>query len=111
MPRSPWLASAGCTKNAGVPVLARVEAILRADVARLAHAGDDYAPAAGEHYAARLLELAAQAVDEGGDSACFDPERLTSHLDQSLAVGGVVHRVARGFRVRCGIIHRPSGCP
>jgi hypothetical protein len=30
MPRSPWLASAGCTKNAGVPVLARVEAILLA---------------------------------------------------------------------------------
>jgi hypothetical protein len=29
MPRSPWLASAGCTKNAGVPVEARVAAILR----------------------------------------------------------------------------------
>ncbi|MNV78797.1 hypothetical protein D3C71_1723130 [compost metagenome] len=28
MPMSPWLASAGCTKNAGVPVLARVAAIL-----------------------------------------------------------------------------------
>ncbi|MNP74782.1 hypothetical protein D3C76_1717150 [compost metagenome] len=27
MPMSPWLASAGCTKNAGVPVLARVAAI------------------------------------------------------------------------------------
>ena len=30
IPRSPWLASAGCTKYAGVPVLASVEAILRA---------------------------------------------------------------------------------
>ena len=30
MPRSPWLASAGCTKYAGVPVLDKVEAILRA---------------------------------------------------------------------------------
>jgi hypothetical protein len=30
MPRSPWLASAGCTKNAGVPVLANVAASLRA---------------------------------------------------------------------------------
>src|SRR5690606_21412360 len=30
MPRSPWLASPGCTKNAGEPVLARVAAILRA---------------------------------------------------------------------------------
>ncbi len=29
MPRSPWLASAGCTKNAGVPVEASVAAILR----------------------------------------------------------------------------------
>src|SRR5580698_6093725 len=29
MPRSPWLASAACTKNAGVPVEARVAAILR----------------------------------------------------------------------------------
>ena len=28
-PRSPWTASAGCRKNAGVPVLARVAAILR----------------------------------------------------------------------------------
>src|SRR5438445_295583 len=30
MPRSPWLASAACTKNAGVPVEASVAAILRA---------------------------------------------------------------------------------
>ena len=30
MPRSPWLASAGCTNCAGVPVLAKVAAILRA---------------------------------------------------------------------------------
>ena len=28
MPRSPWLASPGCTKNAGVPVEASVAAIL-----------------------------------------------------------------------------------
>ena len=30
IPRSPWQASPGCTKNAGVPVLARVAAILLA---------------------------------------------------------------------------------
>jgi hypothetical protein len=30
MPRSPWLASAAWTKKAGVPVEARVAAILRA---------------------------------------------------------------------------------
>ena len=29
MPRSPWLASAACTKKAGVPVEAKVAAILR----------------------------------------------------------------------------------
>ncbi|MNT35431.1 hypothetical protein D3C72_1714590 [compost metagenome] len=29
MPKSPWLASAGCTKKAGVPVEARVAAIFR----------------------------------------------------------------------------------
>ena len=29
MPRSPWLASLGCTKKAGVPVEARVAATLR----------------------------------------------------------------------------------
>jgi hypothetical protein len=29
MPKSPWLASAGCTNIAGVPVLANVAAILR----------------------------------------------------------------------------------
>ena len=29
MPRSPWLASLGCTKKAGVPVEAKVAAILR----------------------------------------------------------------------------------
>src|SRR5437016_7088275 len=28
-PRSPWIASAGCRKNAGVPVLVRVAAIFR----------------------------------------------------------------------------------
>jgi hypothetical protein len=48
MPRSPWLASAGCTKNAGVPVLASVEAILRATWPGLADAADDHAAVAVE---------------------------------------------------------------
>jgi hypothetical protein len=30
MPMSPWIASAGCRKNAGLPVLASVAAILPA---------------------------------------------------------------------------------
>ena len=39
MPRSPCTASPEWRKNDGVPVLARVAAILRADKSRLSHAG------------------------------------------------------------------------
>ena len=39
-PRSPWMASAGCRKNAGVPVLDERRRDLPADDARLAHAGE-----------------------------------------------------------------------
>ena len=93
MPRSPWLASAGCRKNAGVPVLASVAAILPPTWPDLPMPETTTRPGAGEQHAAGLLELAAQPVDERGDGARLDPERLASHLDQSLAVGGVVHRV------------------
>ena len=41
MPRSPWPASAGWTKKAGVPVEARVAAIFAADMAALADTADD----------------------------------------------------------------------
>ena len=44
MPRSPWLASAGWTKCAGVPVLARVAAILRAMWPDLPMPRDDHPP-------------------------------------------------------------------
>ena len=47
MPISPWLASAGVYKNAGLPVLASVAAIFN-DVSRLAHAGDDDATFAAQ---------------------------------------------------------------
>ena len=46
MPRSPCAASAGCTKNAGVPVDASVAASLRATWPGLADARDDDASAA-----------------------------------------------------------------
>ena len=42
MPRSPWLPSPACRKNAGVPVLAKRGGDLAADDARLADAGDDH---------------------------------------------------------------------
>jgi hypothetical protein len=49
MPRSPWLASAGWTKKAGVPVEASVAATLRPTWTALAHAHDDDPAATGEH--------------------------------------------------------------
>ena len=61
MPRSPWLASLGCTKNAGVPVEAKVAASFWSDMAALADAGHDHAPLArGQHLdglAERLPQL------------------------------------------------------
>ena len=84
---------------------------LAADVTGFAHPGDDHAAGAGEQDAAGLLELAAQAVDEGGDRARLDLERLAV---PSRSVAGSRRRrssCARGFLGRCGIIHRPSRCP
>ena len=69
MPRSPWLASLGCTKKAGVPVEAKVAAILRADMAGLAHAGDDQPAARGRDQVHRGDEGAAEPVVNGGRRA------------------------------------------
>ncbi len=61
MPRSPWLASPGCRKKAGVPVEDRVAAILRGDVPGLAHAGAHHAAAAGQQQSAGAGEIRADA--------------------------------------------------
>ena len=47
MPRSPWLASLGCTKDAGRAGGGEGAGDLQADMAALAHAGDDDPAAAG----------------------------------------------------------------
>ena len=49
MPRSPWAASAGCTKNAGVPVEASVAASLRATWPDLPMPETTTRPRAGQH--------------------------------------------------------------
>ena len=83
---------------------------LAADVAGLAHAGNDHAAGACEQHPAGLLEIGAQAFHERSDGAGLDPERFAPHLDQALAVGGVIHRFGgRVIRMQSGIIHRPPG--
>ncbi len=62
MPRSPWLASAGCRKNAGVPVLASVEAILCAMWPDLPIPLTTTRPLAGQDQFDRLREAARPAA-------------------------------------------------
>ena len=77
MPMSPWLASAGCRKNDGRAGAGERGGDLAADVAGLAHAGDDDAAAAGEQQAAGARRSpspsrcasAATAVGLGGEDA------------------------------------------
>ena len=56
IPRSPWLASAGCTNSAGVPVEASVAAILRATCPDLPMPETITRPRAAEHQRHRLGE-------------------------------------------------------
>ncbi len=73
MPRSPWLASPGCTKKAGVPVEAKRGGDLVGDVAGLAHAGADHAARAGQQQPAgwrRSRHPSAPAMS--AMACCFD---------------------------------------
>ena len=94
MPRSPWLASPGCTKKAGVPVEAKVAAILRRDVAGLAHAGDDDAALGAADQLDRGDEgLAEPIVDRGGqrcDAAGFGLQRAQRRFDERMALARFV---------------------
>ncbi len=98
MPRSPWLASPGWTYWAGVPVEAKVAAILRADMAALAHAGDDH-PAAAiagqqvERARQTLIEAARQGL-KGGRLRAQHPAR---HRE---IVGPALRRLRFGLRSR-----------
>ncbi len=87
MPRSPWLASAACTKKAGVPVEASVAAILRADMAGLAHAGDDDA-------AARVADR----VDRGNEGAPSPSRHGRGERGDAVALG--IERAQRRSDVR-----------
>ena len=85
MPRSPWLASPGCRKNAGLPVLARVAAILCADVAGFAHAGDDDAAGQRQAEAAgarRMLGPAGRAATASAAASMSNVRR--ARLQQAL---------------------------
>ena len=82
MPMSPWLASAGCRKKDGLPVLARVDGNLVADMPGLAHAGDDDAAFAGQQQPAGQHEFLAEPVDEGDDSAGLGGEHAPSAGDE-----------------------------
>ena len=84
MPRSPWLASPGCTKNAGVPVEAKGRRDLAGDMAGLAHAGDDDAAFGPADQFGRGNEGAAKPVtDRGGhrgDPAGFSFKRAQRRI-------------------------------
>ena len=92
MPRSPWLASAACTKKAGVPVEAKRRRDLAADMARLAEPGDDDAAlgvadqvdGGGEGRPERAL----QRGRDRGDAAGFRIERAQGRLDGGARVVG-----------------------
>ncbi len=69
MPRSPWLASAGWTKKAGVPVEASVAAILAPICAAFADAGDDDPAADRGNQLDRVGESFGQTVVQRFDKA------------------------------------------
>ena len=111
MPMSPWLASAGCRKKAGVPVLASVAAILPRDVARLAHAGDDDAAGACQAACGRPARSRVEACHERGDGARPRSRERVAPARRSGAgwIGGVMHRFGRVIGMQCR--HRYTGLP
>jgi hypothetical protein len=88
MPRSPWLASAGWTKKAGVPVEASVAATLRPTWTALAHAHDDDPAATGEHRLHRGDEALALARLQALQRAGLDVERAPRELEHAFCVEG-----------------------
>ena len=94
MPMSPWLASAGCRKNAGVPVLASVAAILLPTWPGLAHAGDDHLAGAGEHQRAGPVERGVEPVLERGDGGGLGGEDAAAAA--IVRLGSVMARAAHG---------------
>ncbi len=87
MPRSPWLASPGCMKNAGVPVEARVEAILLPMWPDLPMPVTTTRPLAAKIIATRVEEGLAEAAPEGGHGGGLDLEHLPGEREDALVVG------------------------
>ncbi len=76
MPRSPWLASPGCTKKAGVPVLASVAASFAANVSGFAHAGNHDPSPTCQAFSAGLRECLANARQQCGNRLSFNFQDL-----------------------------------
>jgi len=85
MPISPWLASPGWTKKAGVPVLASVAA----DVARLAHAQHHHPSATGQQMAGGRDKGAVDARNEVGDRARLGLKDCPGELAELVGFGGI----------------------
>ena len=82
MPRSPWLASAGCTKYAGVPVLASVEAILRAMWPDLPMPLTTTRPLALMDQLDRVEEALVDALDQRAHRVGLDLEHAARELER-----------------------------
>ena len=89
MPRSPWLASLGCTKKAGVPVEAKVAAILRPTWPDLPMPVTISRPRAAEIRSTAAMKARPSpswmAADERGDAAGLGLERAQRRGDQVAA--------------------------
>ena len=101
MPRSPWLASAGCTKKAGVPVEAKVAAILRPTWPDLPMPGDDHPALAARISSTAAVKAAPERLElrpRARDAAALGLERpqrrgngvVGSSLPDDFAISGFV---------------------
>ena len=98
-PRSPWMASAGCRKKAGVPVLDERRRDLPRDDARLAHAGDDHAAAAVAQQLDGADEALVEALDEREDGVGLGPQHLLASARSGRTAPRPRHHELRGDRI------------
>ena len=88
MPRSPWLASAGCTKNAGVPVDASVAASLRAMCPDLPMPVTTTRPLQPSISATAATNGAPRRAASAEDGARFGGEHVARELQRARRVRG-----------------------
>ena len=99
MPRSPWLASAGWTKLAGVPVDANVAAILRATWPLLPIPVTMTRPVTFSRISESAAEPLVERLDEGADAGCFEPQNASCRSQSALRLVG--QRKSRRLRCHC----------